>query len=150
MCVCYEESSRPSPWLPWSQICFLGNKWDLIPENWYPTVPDSREGLSVSVSKHNIGEIIYYLINSLNLFFFTLLLFSYSCLHFLPNTSPPTPAKPPSLPWFHPPPWFCPCVLYSSSWKPFSPLFLPSSPLAIVRLFLTSMSLVIFCLLFSS
>ena len=62
----------------------------------------------------------------------------------------PTPAKPTSLPCFHPPPWFCPCVLYSSFWKPFSPLSLPPSPLAIVRLFLTSMSLVIFCLLFSS
>ena len=50
----------------------------------------------------------------------------------------PTPAKPPSLPCFHPPSWFCPCVLYSSFWKPFSPLSLPPSPLAIVRLFLTS------------
>ena len=72
-----------------------------------------------------------------------LLLFNYSCLHFLP-----TPAKPTSLSWFHPCPWFCPCVLYSSSWKPFSPLSLPSSPLAIVRLFLTTMSLVIFSLFF--
>ena len=62
----------------------------------------------------------------------------------------PTPAKPISLPCFHPSPWFCPRVLYSSSWKPFSPLSLPPSPLAIFRLFLTSMSLVIFCLLFSS
>ena len=62
----------------------------------------------------------------------------------------PTPAKPTSLPCFHPPLWFCPCVLYSSSWKPLSPLSLPPSPLAIVRLFLTSVSLVIFCLLFSS
>ena len=61
---------------------------------------------------------------------------------------PPTSAKPTSLPCFHP--WFCPCVLYSSSWKPFSPLSPPYSPLAIVRLFLTSMSLVVFCLLFSS
>ena len=61
----------------------------------------------------------------------------------------PTPAKPTSLPCFHPPLWSCPCVLYSSSWKPFSPLSLPPSPLATVRLFLTSMSLVIFCLLFS-
>ena len=50
----------------------------------------------------------------------------------------PTPAKPTSLPCFHPAPWFCSCVLYSSSWKPFSPLSLPHSPLAIVRLFLTS------------
>ena len=38
----------------------------------------------------------------------------------------PTPAKPTSLPCFHPPPWFCLCVLYSSFWKPFSPLSLPS------------------------
>ena len=60
----------------------------------------------------------------------------------------PTPAQPTSLPCFHPPPWFCLCVLYSSSWKPFSPLSLPPSSLAIVRLFLTSMSLVTFCLLF--
>ena len=68
---------------------------------------------------------------------------------------PPTPAKPTSLPCFHPPPWFCPWVLYSSSWKPFSPLSPPCSLLAIVRLFLISMSLVIlfaffFCWLCSS
>ena len=62
----------------------------------------------------------------------------------------PTPAKPTSLPHLNPPPLFCPCVFYSSSWKPLSPLSPPHSPLAIVRLFLTSMSLVIFCLLFSS
>ena len=74
----------------------------------------------------------------------TLLLFNYSCLHF-----PPTPAKPTSLPCFHPPPWLCLSVLYNSSWKPFSPLSLPPSPLAIVRVFLTSMSLVISGLLFS-
>ena len=74
-----------------------------------------------------------------------LLLFNYSCLHFLP-----TPDKPTFFLCFHPPPWLCPCVLYSSSCKPFSPLSPPCSPLAIVRLFLTSMSLVIFCLLFSS
>ena len=62
----------------------------------------------------------------------------------------PTPAKHTSPPCFHPPPWFCLRVLYSSSWKPFSLLSLPPSPLATVRLFLISMSLVIFCLLFSS
>ena len=61
----------------------------------------------------------------------------------------PTPSEPPSLPHLHPPPWFCPCVLYSSSCNPLSPLCPPHSPLAIVRLFLTLMSLVIFCLLFS-
>ena len=62
----------------------------------------------------------------------------------------PTPDKPPSLPCFHPPPLFCPCVLYSSSYKPLSSLSPSHSPLAIARLFLTSLSLVIFCLLFSS
>ena len=61
----------------------------------------------------------------------------------------PTPAEPTSLPHHHPPPWFCPCVLYSSSCNPLSSLSAPPSP-AVVRLFLTSMSLVIFCLLFSS
>ena len=89
----------------------------------------------------------------LRFFFFsfyliTLLLFNYNCLHY-PSSLPPTPANPTSLPCFHPPPCFCPCVLYISSWKPFSKLSPPPSPLAIVRLFLTSMSLVIFCLLFS-
>ena len=41
-------------------------------------------------------------------------------------------------------------ILYSSSYKPILPVTPTHSPLAIVRLFLTSMSLVIFCLLFSS
>ena len=63
-----------------------------------------------------------------NIFFFiTLLLFKYSWLHFRPTTPHPTPAKSTSLPCFHPPPWFCPHVLYSSSWKPFSPLSPPTS-----------------------
>ena len=62
----------------------------------------------------------------------------------------PTPAKPPYLPHLHPPPWFCPCFLYSSSCNPLSSLSPPQSPLSIVRLFLTSMSLVIFCFLFSA
>ena len=66
-----------------------------------------------------------------------------------PLPLPSTTAKPTSLPCFHLPFWFCPCVFYSSSWKPFSPLSPPPSPLAIFGLFLTSMSLVIFCLLFS-
>ena len=53
-----------------------------------------------------------------------------------------------SLPHLYPPHWFCPCVLYSSSCRPLSPLYPPHSPLAIVTLFLISMSVVIFCLLF--
>ena len=68
---------------------------------------------------------------------------------FSPHPStPPQPIPPPS-PHLYPPPWFCPCVLYSSSCKPLSPLSPPHSPLAIVTLFLISMSLVLFCLLFS-
>ena len=61
-----------------------------------------------------------------------------------------TPAEPTSLPHLHPPSWFCPCVLYSSSCNSLSSLSPPHSSLTIVRLFLTSMSLVIFCFLFSS
>ena len=48
---------------------------------------------------------------------FILLLFKYSRPPFPPHHCPPTPAIPTSLPWFHSPPWFCPCVLYSCSWK---------------------------------
>ena len=36
--------------------------------------------------------------------------------------SPPHPSQTHLPPCFHPPPWFCPCVPYSSSLKPFSPL----------------------------
>ena len=61
----------------------------------------------------------------------------------------PSPANPTSLSHLYPPPRFCPCVLYSSSCRPLSPLSPPHSPLAIVTLFLISMCLVIFCLLFS-
>ena len=57
----------------------------------------------------------------------------------------PTPANPTSLPHLHPRPWFCPCVLYSSSCKPLSPL----SPLAIVTMFLISMSSMCGCLLWA-
>ena len=82
-----------------------------------------------------------YFLTFLSLFFFnffysvTIVCIFSPCLY-------PTPAKPTSLLCFHPSPWFCPHVPYSSSWKPFSPLPLPRSPLAIVRLFLTTMSLV--------
>ena len=89
------------------------------------------------------------------LFFLILILYCYSitvvCL-FSPSLHP-TPAEPTSLPPLHPPPWFCPCVLYSSSCNPLYPLSPPPPPnpaLAIVRLFLTSMTLVIIGLLFPS
>ena len=81
-------------------------------------------------------------------FFFNFNFYCYSitvvCL-FSPSLHP-TPPEPTSLPHLHPPPWFCPCVLYSISCNPLSSLSPPHSPLTIVRLFLTSMSLVIFCL----
>ena len=85
------------------------------------------------------------------LFFSIIKLFNCSSTTIVCIFSPPlypTPAKPISLPCFYPPPWFCPCALYSSSWKPFSPLSLPSGYCYIVPNF--KMSPVIFCLLFSS
>ena len=54
-------------------------------------------------------------------FFKFLLLFNYSCWHFLP-IPPPHPNNSHLPPHLHPPPWFCPCVFYSSSCKPLSPL----------------------------
>ena len=66
-----------------------------------------------------------------------------------PSLHPTTP-EPTCLPYLHPPLWFSPCVLYSSSCNPLSLLSRPHSPLTIVRLFLTSMSLVRFCFLFNS
>ena len=83
-------------------------------------------------------------------FFFSFLKLFYCCsitvLCIFPQHSPPPqPNPPPLLPPFC---LVCPCVLYSSSWKPFPPLSPPTSPLAIVRSFLISMSLVIFYLLF--
>ena len=68
---------------------------------------------------------------------------------FSPHPSTPPQLNPPPFPHLYPPPWLCPCVLYSSSCNPLSSQSPPHSPSTIVRLFLTSMSLVIFCLLFS-
>ena len=83
------------------------------------------------------------------LFLFSLIFvqvqFSAFSSHPGPSLQPSPSPSPVSIP-----PCYCPCVLYSSSWKPLSQLYSPHSHLAIVRLFLTSMSLVIFCLLFSS
>ena len=90
--------------------------------------------------------------NIVNKIYIFLIFYCYSitvvCIFF--SSLHPTPVKPTSLPYLHPPPWFCPCDLYSSSCNPLFSLSPPHSPLPIVRLFLTSMSLVIFCLLFSS
>ena len=59
-----------------------------------------------------------------------------------PNT-PPSPTSTLTLDFVH-------VSFYSSSCNPLSSLSPPHSPLSIVRLFLTSMSLVIFCFLFFS
>ena len=82
-------------------------------------------------------------------FFFNFYCYSITVVCLFSPSLHPTPGEPTSLPHLHSPTWFCPCVLYSSSGKLLSPLSLPPTPLAIVRLFLTSMILVIFCLLFS-
>ena len=72
-----------------------------------------------------------------NTFYFTLLFKLFYCCSitvvciFSPPF-PPNPGKPTSLPCSYPPLWFCPCVLYSSSWQPFSPLSPPPSPLAML------------------
>ena len=113
----------------------------------------SASSVGVAVSFPSVW--VFFFFNFINfifkifLKFIYLFLFSYNCLHFLP-IPPPHPPSPTSCPHLYPPPWFCPCVLYSSSYRPLSPLSLPHSPLAIVTMFLISMSLVIFCLLFSS
>ena len=97
-------------------------------------------------------ELIFFVcvFNSLFVISFFKIQYCYSitvvCL-FSPSLHPTT-AKPTSLPHLHPPPWFGPCVLYSSSCNPLSSLSRPHTPMPIVRLFLTSMSLVIFCFLF--
>ena len=64
-----------------------------------------------------VTQVFYVVVCMIYLFLFFnfnfVLLFNYSCVPFLPI--PPTPAEPPSLSHLHTPPWFCPCVLYSSS-----------------------------------
>ena len=61
-------------------------------------------------------------------FFLNFYCYSITCL-FSPSFHP-TPAEPTSLPHLHTPPWFCPCLLYSSSCNPLSSLSPPHSPLA--------------------
>ena len=80
-------------------------------------------------------------------FFFYCYSITVVCL-FSPSL-PPTPAEPTSLPNPHHPPRFCPCVLYNSSCNPLFPLSPHHAPLATATLFPTSMSLVVFCSLFS-
>ena len=48
-------------------------------------------------------------------FFFNFYCYSITAVCLLSPSLHPTPGEPTSLPHLHPPPWFCPCVLYSSS-----------------------------------
>ena len=82
-------------------------------------------------------------------FYFFLLLCKYSCLHF-PPPLPPTPPIPTSHPWSYPL-WFCPCVLYTCSWKPFPfppviPSHLPSGYCQFVLNFSVSGYILLACL----
>ena len=80
--------------------------------------------------------------------FIYLFLFSYNCLHFLPFPPPD-----PSQSHLPPPTLSSPLILslcpLQQLYRPLSPLSPPHSPPTIVTMFLISMSLVIFCLLFS-
>ena len=98
---------------------------------WVKSHPAALSCSQLPFSKHNL----------LLLFFFNFYSVTIVCI-FSPSLHP-TPAEPTSFPHLYPPPWFCPCVLYSSSYNPLSSLSPPLSSLSIVRLFLTSMSLVI-------
>ena len=94
----------------------------------------------------------YPLIFSFSFVFFYFLTFFYCCSSTVAYISlPPLSPQPSPLPTFDPTLlWFCPCVLYRCSWKPFlllPPLSPPNFPLVTVSLFFISMSLVIFCLL---
>ena len=68
-------------------------------------------------------------------FFFNFYCYSITVVCLFSPSLHPTPGEPTSLPHLHPPPWFCPCVLYSSSCNPLSSLSPAHSSLPIVRLF---------------
>ena len=63
--------------------------------------------------------------NYLNYFFNTIKKLLCCCSITVVCIPPPPPSQTHLPPYFHPPPWFWPCVLYSSSWKPFPSLSLP-------------------------
>ena len=65
------------------------------------------------------------LLRSFAHFFFNFYCYSITVVCLFSPSLHPTPAKPTSLPHLHPPPWFCPCVLYSSSCNPLFPLSPP-------------------------
>ena len=117
--------------------------WLFVP--WFFWVPDMQKVI-INICWLDTPKCIHFY---WSIFFSFLNCYSFTVVCIFSPSLHPAPGEPTSLPCLHPPPWFCPCVLYSSSCKPLSPLSPPHSPLAIVRLFLTSTSLVMFCFLFS-
>ena len=95
-------------------------------------------GHQLAFGKYNYNQIINWWIKItvlfVCLFFLSWFFFFFNCYSvtivciFSPSLHP-TPANPTSLPYLYPPPWFCLCVLYSSSCKSLSPLSPPLSPL---------------------
>ena len=98
----------------------------------------SKSYILILVISVNYKNVFFFFENSTSIYVFFQFLNYFIVVQLQLSAFLPTPANPTSLPCFYPPPWFCPCVLYSSSWKPFSPLSFSPSPLAIIRLFLTS------------
>ena len=101
-----------------------------------------RAVLLSSMKKTKKKEIVF--------FFLIFIVIQLQLCAFSPHPSTPPQLNPPPSPTSTLPPQFCPFVLYNSSCNPLFPLSPPHSPLATARLFPTSMSLVVFCLLFSS
>ena len=62
------------------------------------------------------------------MFFFNFYCYSITVVCLFSPSLHPTPAEPTSLPHLHPRPWFCPCVLCSSSCNTLFPLSLPPPP----------------------
>ena len=91
---------------------------------------------STNTSGHRSPDIFFFL------FFLNFYCYSITvvCI-FSPPLDPP-PAQPNSLPCFHPPPWFCLCVLSNSSWKPFSHCPFPP-PLLNGKIFLSFANLLL-------
>ena len=81
-------------------------------------------------------------------FFFNFYCYSITVVCLFSRSLHSTPAEPTTLPHLYPPPWFVSFIVVPVI--PSSHCLPPRPALAIVRLFLTSMSLVTFCFLFSS
>ena len=80
----------------------------LVPSVWNPLQTGPLSGYNTILREHvcPIPKIF---------FFFNFYCYSITVVCIFSPSLHPTPAEPTSLPHLHPPPWFCPCVLYSSS-----------------------------------